>query len=58
MYFSVITATSVGYGDIVPVGIAKLLASIQSILTIFISAIFVTKPSATVGNRAVSGAIS
>ncbi len=43
MYFSVITATSVGYGDIVPVGIAKLLASIQSILTIFISAIFVTK---------------
>lgn len=43
LYFSVVTATSVGYGDIVPMGIAKLVAAIQSIFTVFLSAIFVTK---------------
>ncbi len=43
LYFSVVTATSVGYGDIAPLGISKLFASIQSIMSLFLSAILVTK---------------
>ena len=42
-YYSIITATSTGYGDITPQGFSKLLASAQSILALFIFAIFVTK---------------
>lgn len=43
LYYSIITATSTGYGDIVPQGYSKLLASIQSIMALLIWAIFVTK---------------
>jgi len=43
IYFSVITATSTGYGDIFPMGFSKALASIQSISALFIFATFVTK---------------
>lgn len=43
VYFSVITATSVGYGDLVPLGISKALAMVQSILTLMVFAVFVTK---------------
>lgn len=43
LYFSIMTATTVGYGDIVPLGIARLFASIHAVLTVFVSAIFVTK---------------
>ncbi len=43
MYYSVITATSTGYGDITPQGFSKLLASLQSITALLIWAIFVTK---------------
>jgi len=43
MYYSIITATSTGYGDITPQGISKALASIQSILALLIWALFITK---------------
>lgn len=44
IYFSAITATSVGYGDIQPHGISKLFASLQGMFSLFIFAIFVAKP--------------
>lgn len=44
IYFSAITATSVGYGDIRPHGISKLIASLQGMMTLFTFAIFVAKP--------------
>lgn len=43
IYFSVITATSTGYGDIAPQGISKVLSGIQSISALFVFAVFVTK---------------
>lgn len=43
VYFSIITATSLGYGDIVPVGFSKVLVMVQSIAALMIFAIFVTK---------------
>ncbi len=43
LYYSIITATSTGYGDITPLGFSKVLASMQSILALFIFAVFVTK---------------
>ncbi|MCK5017965.1 MAG: two pore domain potassium channel family protein [Candidatus Peribacteraceae bacterium] len=43
LYYSIITATSTGYGDITPRGFSKALASMQSVSALFIFAIFVTK---------------
>ncbi len=43
IYYSIITATSTGYGDITPQGFSKLLASLQSITALVVFAIFVTK---------------
>lgn len=43
MYFSVITATSTGYGDITPVGLSRILAGLQSISALLVFAVFVTK---------------
>jgi len=44
IYFSIITAASVGYGDISPLGYSKIMASIESITSLFIFAILVSKP--------------
>jgi len=43
VYFSIITGTSTGYGDIVPQGFSKLLSMIQTCLALLVFAIFVTK---------------
>lgn len=43
LYFSIITATSTGYGDITPSGFSKVLACVQSISALFVFAVFVTK---------------
>lgn len=43
LYYSIITATSTGYGDIVPQGFSKAVASLQAILSLFVFAFFVTK---------------
>lgn len=43
IYYSVITATSTGYGDITPHGFSRILASMQSISALFVFAVFVTK---------------
>lgn len=43
LYYSIITATSTGYGDITPVGFSKVLASMQSISALLVFAVFVTK---------------
>ncbi|MCF7844605.1 MAG: potassium channel family protein [Kiritimatiellales bacterium] len=43
LYYSIITATSTGYGDITPMGFSKALASAQSISALFVFAVFVTK---------------
>lgn len=43
LYYSIITATSTGYGDITPQGFSKVLACLQSISALFVFAVFVTK---------------
>jgi hypothetical protein len=43
LYYSVITATNTGYGDIVPVGFSRLFAATQSITELFLFALFVAK---------------
>ncbi|MDD3897312.1 MAG: potassium channel family protein [Candidatus Peribacteraceae bacterium] len=43
LYYSITTATTVGYGDIVPQGFSKALASLQSVTALLIWTIFVTK---------------
>ncbi len=41
LYFSVVTFTTLGYGDIIPLGISRLFAGIEALLGGFILAIFV-----------------
>lgn len=43
VYYSIITATSVGYGDIVPLGFAKVFAALESMLGLGLFALFMTK---------------
>lgn len=43
LYFSVITATTTGYGDMLPQGFSKWLASGQSIISFFVFGVFMTK---------------
>ena len=41
LYFSVVTFTSLGYGDIRPIGFAKMFAGIEALLGIFLISLFV-----------------
>ena len=41
LYFSVVTFTSLGYGDIRPIGIAKAFAGIEALMGIFLISLFV-----------------
>jgi hypothetical protein len=41
LYFSVVTFTTLGYGDILPIGISKVFAGIEALLGGFILALFV-----------------
>lgn len=43
LYFSIITATSTGYGDIVPIGASRIFASVESITALLLFATFVSK---------------
>jgi hypothetical protein len=43
IYYSIITATSTGYGDITPQGLSKFLAAAQSIMALFLFAAFFPK---------------
>ena len=42
LYFSVITFTTVGYGDIVPVGLNKAIAILEAFSGLFIAPVFIT----------------
>jgi len=46
LYFSVMTATTTGYGDIVPEGWSRLVACFESITAFLIFGIFLAKVSA------------
>ena len=41
LYFTIITFTTVGYGDIIPVNWMKLVVSLESFLGVFLTASFV-----------------
>jgi len=43
VYFSVITATGTGYGDIVPLGLSRVFAAIESFSGLLLLAVFVSK---------------
>src|SRR5947209_2648923 len=43
LYFSAVTATSVGYGDIVPVGFARLLAILESVAGLLLFGCVISK---------------
>jgi hypothetical protein len=43
IYFSFVTATSLGYGDIVPVGIARIVAVVESVIALLVFGAVVAK---------------
>ena len=43
IYYSIITATNTGYGDILPYGLSRLFASLEAVTGLFLFAVFVTK---------------
>lgn len=53
LYYSVITATNTGYGDIVPLGYSRIFAALQSVTELFLFALFVSKLVSQRGDAAI-----
>lgn len=51
LYFSVVTFTTLGYGDFRPIGTIKVLASIEALLGIFLIALFIFALARRTGGR-------
>ncbi len=43
LYFSVINATNTGYGDVVPLGVSRVFATVEAVLGLFLFALFTAK---------------
>lgn len=43
LYYSIITATNTGYGDILPHGLSRFFAALEAVAGLFIFAVFITK---------------
>jgi hypothetical protein len=41
-YFSVVTATTLGYGDYHPIGVGRAIASLEALFGMFMWAVFLT----------------
>ncbi len=51
LYFSVVTFTTLGYGDFRPIGAVRVLASVESLLGIFLIALFIFAFARRTGGR-------
>lgn len=53
LYFSVITGATVGYGDVLPLGISRALAALEGIISFVLLAVFVSRVASRQQNEAI-----